>query len=1038
MFTEKEVSLFSILNNLLANNQLELKKLTGEVKEPFLKKYPTSIINIKSFYPKEDFTKVLDQSIYKPIYNQSVKLPVFNPKKPAADIPVEVSMRVSEQQKIAGQALTIASLKGTLDEEYQKHKKALIKTALEDQFPRVKQEAAIQLRLLANSGLDGEIVRHMAALTRRIIRQKGQIAKLSTEQALAIRTICSLNDYDAQRVAIQLVTSEALDPRIKKLVLRKLCQTSFFNKYYGISDFISQYTSQDSREIPWDKFRPLISLYAHPSRELRETAFASISPVMSRGGYWLSDAIADYRDKTPNIPDRAFLQVLALSENSKIPIEKFDALFSLADKNRAVSEELTMLLTYLLEKDSCYDNGHYERGRILRALLQDDPNPDFLSVFISCLKKSLFMLRQARLDYLECSKFISCLYDPSGSAYKRSHSLAAACAAKPPSLQVIDKALEKQIVKKIRQILPKGSDVKKIAQLHSSWDGMEPFLIYISRLYDHQSDLYKDVLALMGEIIAHIDPPSFEEWKKWRYDLNNQKVNEQVGFLSSETLDAWISDYVVDLSDIQSEDVSEKIIKIREIFDQFADSGLKETGSVDIRQIEDKLRILTKFISLKDDLELAKRAAKSIGELNATECRKRRALKKAGFSTLKTTGQIHSEIGKIREGLGAENEVKIKNLAVAGIIKKYTQAKSHLEYLRSKNIQPTGEDLTHVSLLQNQLIGTLGNGFESLLKDYQNIAVLTANLPKIIDPKLADFLSRYGLKKSSPSEKLEAVINFIQNGIIELTHTEPMLDSDERRIYKTIKDLKIQKEILSLLTAKPATLSNKQLKEKLAVLVKGLGEYKDLSTKLAVLQEDAGKEHSGKNNGLVFIFTDHPLVALTVGKYPAGAVSCQSYWNGSDSLAAYPADAMTKLCLLVDKNSLPEDVAEKLDNATTNEEKLAVFNSNTYAFLDAMVARRVIKIVRNDQNQEPYIFLEPVYTSYNQTLMINYLNKFALGFLHPATGLPLVRGGGNMRVRVATSRNRSQYEDGEKGGPNNCGMGSQTDEYTMPAQFLAA
>lgn len=577
----------------------------------------------------------------------------------------------------------------------------------------------------------------------------------------------------------------------------------------------------------------------------------------------------------------------------------------------------------------------------------------------------------------------------------------------------------------------------------------------------------------MGKVIAHTDPPTFKAWKKWRYNLKNKKVKEQVGFLESESLDAYANDYMLNASDILNNNLPELITKTKVIFEQFlscpekfvpesvssqlacflaeyrpSDSNFEYMAKIEISRKEELLGVFTKYITLKGDLELAKRAEKSIQELNASAAQKRVAMGKAGFSHLKTTGQIHAEIERIRKRLGAENEIKVKNLAANGVIKKYVQAKNHLEYLNSKNIQPSSEDLANLSLLQNQLINTLGNGFENLLRDYQSIAFLTANLPKDIDPQLASFLERYALTKPSHQKRIGVVEVLIREKLRELVDDleycyqrrfiKPILDSDDKEVYKTIKNLKIQKELFSLLAANPSTLSVAQFTEKLEFVKKQLSEFNELDEKLASIQESLRKENPGQDNHLLFVFTDNPLVCLTVGKYPEGAVSCQSYWQSSTTLAAYPADAMTKLCLLIDKNNLPEDVAEKLTCATTNEEKLEIFNNNTYAFLEAMIARRVTKIVRDDQSQEACIFLEPVYTSHNQTLMTKHLNKFALGFLNPKTGLNLVRGGGNMQVKVASSRNQYQYEDGEKGGPQNGGIGTKEGEYTMPAQYLQA
>ena len=171
---------------------------------------------------------------------------------------------------------------------------------------------------------------------------------------------------------------------------------------------------------------------------------------------------------------------------------------------------------------------------------------------------------------------------------------------------------------------------------------------------------------------------------------------------------------------------------------------------------------------------------------------------------------------------------------------------------------------------------------------------------------------------------------------------------------------------------------------------------------------------------------------------PNGATSCQNYESGDSVLAAYMSDAYTKMCLMIDLNKLSPEVNKELEAAEDSDAKMGVFNSHTLAFLNAAVGRRLTKIVQDHRDEQPKLFLEPVYTPLDRESMTRLFNAYAVTNLESKIGLPLVRGGGSGEVYVSESRNGFQYEDGESGGPGGegGGMGTQQGSYKMPAQPL--
>ncbi len=156
---------------------------------------------------------------------------------------------------------------------------------------------------------------------------------------------------------------------------------------------------------------------------------------------------------------------------------------------------------------------------------------------------------------------------------------------------------------------------------------------------------------------------------------------------------------------------------------------------------------------------------------------------------------------------------------------------------------------------------------------------------------------------------------------------------------------------------------------------------------------------------------DDPKTLFEAGHYPIGCGSCQNFEGDvqyNKCLLAYVADADKKILTI-----------RKPDRT--------------------ILARAIIKLGRTDDaTQTPIIFLEPTYTSVNKQdhNFDDDINRYIIAKAgRMGRRVRVVRGAltGDVGVRIATSRNGYQYEDGGAGAADAAGLGIKYGAYTMNA-----
>ena len=427
--------------------------------------------------------------------------------------------------------------------------------------------------------------------------------------------------------------------------------------------------------------------------------------------------------------------------------------------------------------------------------------------------------------------------------------------------------------------------------------------------------------------------------------------------------------------------------------------GLKQGGGVDfealtridLEGVNSRLLFLDRRLTIVEDLKTLERLPQQLKSWQESESQKKASLIKLGFRGDESREELEARIDELKKGPESKTVTllsSLKPLELPAKVKKFF-------------------DRYRLAITADEQI---------LIKLKSNLEV--------------------ELKNCDASQ-------FIQEIAARISDPE-----DPSRWQEEIKKIKAAQIILQLGNLTPQLIAFNRLTvgKKKATLKNGIDylkrNFRNNEPLLKTLERIESiineASHPVGKDRLAMIFTDHPLAMLTIGKFPHGATSCQNYENGDSVLAAYMADSYTKMCLLVDLNKLPPEVAQDLEKAEDTNSKIKIFNEHTYAFLSASVGRRLTKIVQSKKENKAKLFLEPVYTPLDRNSTTRLMNAFAVTTLGPKLGVDLVRGGGTDEVFISESRNGSQYEDGEYGGPggDGGGLGTKRGSYLMPAQSL--
>lgn len=895
---------------------------------------------------------------------------------------------------------------------YQSAKQLVKDRIFKEKNPKLKKVAVRILTDLGRDGVDMTIVNDFAEMVKKEsigIKTKKSAKKeiLSPEGMDILRGLFNMEHEDATRAVFELVANPAIDPRLKKLCLKNLLwKKAVFS--HALSYHVKQDVELSSGDIRWEDYEALnrinkISSTAVKSdiKAFSESAFVRIR----KDGKGVAEVNGEL---APSLPSEFFLPLYQLFGDDPERMKIWDQFIGEIRSNKTKESFLYNIANIL----------KYDRDLLVLVTDKIIYSPKATKEHIALAGRILKKIHSI-VFFRETLRGRSSKQVPDNGSIKT-----LLAEAKAPSL--LEVKLDETIISSLYEITGRGDlSSDRIQTIFNAWENPEPVFIFASQLAGRRDngEKYKRSMDLMGEMLAHMDPPDLEDWKQWRYRNEDEFTPEQLKNLSSEQVEAYAEDEFVDLGEVlvgllpsdKPGRIQEEITHaLRHDWRESGDDALmyharnllsavsregpfdfESLAKEDLEDIEVNINLINSKVNLEEDLKSLERLPGQLENWQNNEVKKKEALIKMGFRGDETREEIEEKIRELKES------------------------------------QPDSKD----------------------------IIILAGLKPAELPDKVKKFLECYGLPVNVDSEVLYDLKDDLTKTLNDINAAPALkvlsgeLFGDNAEIspaqwQEAIRKLKVAQTILRLGSLTPQLIAFNKLSpgKKKATLKSSIDNLKrNFSGNTALLSvlerieaiiseasHPIGKDH------LAVVFTDNPLALLTIGKFPNGATSCQNYESGDTVLAAYMGDAYTKMCLLVDLNKLPGEINEELEKAEDSESKMKVFNKHTLAFLNASVGRRLTKIVQDIKEGKPKLFLEPVYTPLDKDSTARLMNAFAVTSLEPKLNMPIVRGGGTDEVYVAESRNKEQYEDGESGGPGGggAGLGTKSGSYKMSAQPL--
>lgn len=908
-------------------------------------------------------------------------------------------------------------------EEYQEIKQRLKEFLEKEENERLKKFLVLKFVELAITGSDLtiaddfiDIVKKEGGLIKSSRKEKKQV--FSETGMLALRGLLKFTrllgpNENIGRALSDVIGNPEIDPRLKKVCLRRLYKKGYFPSE---ALFINEDSYKPSKEIPWDDYVVLNRVDKIASstvrHRLRPVAYTAACDIR-----YEKHGISETNERIASkLPPEFFLPLYKIFGGDKEKIVEWERLVSEIKSNK-LRESILYSVSNLLQ----YDRPTLDliTEKIVSA---EKITKEHILLADRLLKKIHFLhVLGERLSYAYSpyekkeTKIIGKVRIP--ELIKE---------AKAPS--VLETQIDSMIVEGLYEITGRGDLTSdKIQTLFRAWEDPEPIFLYVAELArrygpGNAESQGAKTLQLVGDMLAHMDPPDLTDWKQWRYRSEDSLVEEQLRGLTSEQIEAYAEDEFADLGEVLIGLLpSDKPQRIRETILHGFGHDWKEQGALensplkyaknliraveshgpfdwdeavtkDLDFIDDQMFVIKSWIDLEEDHRLLERLPEQLQKWQRAEGEKRKELQKLGLRGDETREEIEERLDELR-------------------------------------VEKAGD------------------------KEFSRLAKLK---PSDLSDVVKSFLERYGLDQTAGTGDIEWVRTHIRELLDELFQSknfqriksELFGDREVERRERQLKmsELKAARLILSLGNLTPQLIAFNKIspEKKRTTLTNSVYQLKEyfsehvgvVDTLISIEKIIKEASHPVARDHLAIIFTDNPLAFLTVGRFPENAQSCQKYTSGDTVLAAYMADAYTKNCILVDLNKLPREVQEELGAADGSLEKLKVFQEHTFAFLNAIVARRLTKIVHDKDSETPQLFLENLYTGLDTAVTTRLMNAFAVTHLKPKLKMELLRGGGKKLVTVAESRNYLQYEDGETGGPHCGGLGTMSGSYDMPARPL--
>ncbi|MFA6537431.1 MAG: hypothetical protein WCT18_03460, partial [Patescibacteria group bacterium] len=567
------------------------------------------------------------------------------------------------------------------------------------------------------------------------------------------------------------------------------------------------------------------------------------------------------------------------------------------------------------------------------------------------------------------------------------------------SFQSLQEGLVVSCAKNIQKKLPNEKiNLEVIQAVTEAWDGnLEPVFTYVARY----PRLNRYVAEMFPAMVTQ------ESWQNWRYDLNNEKVQEQVGFLTDEKLSAWKKNMAAEMGEIMIKEESfDQANKIKEIISTAIFNNQHIAGP----ESGNKNALIQEVLSRT--LNLIKAQPNIEKEIIESE-----------------KARLRLEMEKLDQIIGYNNALRMNDLlstSLARGVKISFNAKSE------KLFKDLGD---YLSLSQREEL------FYRYKKFSESVEKKPVPIEDIFDSTMRETVQENIAKKVVTALALrEDKSFFVQYGLDSenFANVGPYFNK-RQELTATADLLDLAKISQSLIYRGKLRESGGKNSEELNDAIKNLKKFFKGSPFLQDLEniefQLAQKKEFGGNKRLAVFSTDDPQFVWQVGKYPLGCGSCQNYSAGSMAYAlmGYVGDAHSRAVYLFDINKLPkeyQEIVEEQGVAAVLEKKIIPPN----VVLNAVLARTIIKLTSNEA-----IYIEPTYTSVNKSdnSLDNHINSFVKMAYGDSMQIPLAKGIGTDVFKMPSSRNPSgQYEDATSGGADNAGMGVLSGAYIIESKLL--
>lgn len=919
---------------------------------------------------------------------------------------------------------------------------------------------------------DGQIITHFVDILKQNVQEEEKrINGLSEQQEIALRTLLELDMPRTNEALLSFLFLPNIHPRIKRVVANNLIyrKKDFFPP--NVRDYIINKLQEDSKnntsKFEWNDLTFIQSTLRIPNADLRKKAIEHVNSTMQIFKEKNETPFHKYKEICPDIPKNIFLPLYKFVKGNDVILKKFNELYK-RTKGSTQQEALLFGIVNVLEIDD-----------------------KIQTIIVKQLHTINFQSSDASTEMAKMFKLVSFLNNIGQQLSEYGISLQETIDTFNSSVQSVaelNNSLEKLLVTKIKKILPNDAiDTDKIQMLWKEWGNLEPIFIYASKMAKNS---YDGTLKLVAEMVSHIDPPTYQDWKKWRYNEKNEKVHNQIDHLTQEQRETWIADHFAELGDIviatSPTDRPKRVINHirtailqRHIYNPEVDSShkyqfIQQTLSDLLTTIEGKhidtnellqgkilelfehKRILDTYLKLSEEIKKFSQLETRITKWRDKEEEKRKRREKAGINLdtildeIQTlTEQITPYLQTVESGKGTlfdqyYQQLKQLNKTYANKRKdKKDEDKQSLENQRYQEEKKLGLDI-------------FGPEYEDILAVNKRLQLLTSVIPQEIDSEVQRLLEKYNLTHDTSNERFQQTLSGLQKKQEEISQNDFFsrygLDPKQKNI-KPLRDkhaeLKATIDLLQLMNINSSLIAKNQISEHtnkkgetISSVINSLKKFfQDNQTFLQDLDNIqtavTHKEDIGTNRHLAMIITDNPQMLFQVGKYPTGCGSCQNYEGSPDwnkALAGYVADAHIKVAFLIDLNKLPPDIRQGIKTSGFEQMKDFIPTQN---LLEASIGRSILKIVK--LNSGTALFIEPTYTQMNKDdfSMNIYVDLFAKLMVSNPMNIALVRGAGEEIVTVPASRNpNGQYEDAAAGNHGNAGMGIQKGTYTMSARII--